>query len=121
MNPTTSKVIYVDIDNTICFKQTIDCVYDNAIPNPTRIAQINSLYEAGHRIVYWTARGTVTGIDWRPVTESQLQRWGCLYHALKMGKPAFDLFIDDKAILANNFFGTNQSKKIGGLHRSRSI
>ena len=26
----------------------------------------------------------------------QLNKWGAKFHELKMGKPAYDLFIDDK-------------------------
>jgi hypothetical protein len=58
----------------------------------------------GHTIVYWTARGTKTGINHKPLTMSQLLKWGCKFHDLKMGKPAFDLFIDDKAMRSLDFF-----------------
>ena len=37
-------------------------------------------------IVYWTARGTVTGIDWLETTADQLDEWGCLYHELITGE-----------------------------------
>ncbi len=40
----------------------------------------------------------MTGIDWREITESQFERWGVKYHDLNFGKPAYDLFIDDKNI-----------------------
>ena len=30
------------------------------------------------------------------LTYVQLKKWGCNFHELKMGKPAYDLFIDDK-------------------------
>ena len=46
---------------------------------------------------YWTARGSVTGIDWFNVTKKQLDMWGCKYHKLITGqKPAYDLLICDK-------------------------
>ena len=57
----------------------------------------------GHVIVYWTARGSVTGIDWRDITESQLKDWGVKYHELRFGKPSFDLLIDDKALNARDW------------------
>jgi len=68
------------------------------------ISKINELYKDGHTIVYWTARGTTTGIDWREVTEKQFSEWGVRYHELKFGKPNYDLFIDDKNINADDFF-----------------
>ena len=46
--------------------------------------------------MYWTARGTTTGIDWTETTLQQFDKWGVKYHDLKMGKPQYDVFIDDK-------------------------
>ena len=60
------------------------------------IEKANLLYDQGNKVVYWTARGTVTGIDWREVTEKQFGKWGVKYHDLKFGKPYYDIFIDDK-------------------------
>ena len=88
--------VYVDIDGTIC-TQAKDGNYGEAEPLPERIAEVNRYYDLGHTVVYWTARGTETGIDWRSVTEAQLARWGVRYHRLEFGKPAFDLLIDDRA------------------------
>jgi len=34
----------------------------------------------------------------------QLKEWGCKFHELKMGKPAYDLFIDDKNINCETYF-----------------
>ena len=49
-----------------------------------------------NEIVYWTARGTQSGIDWREITEEQFKDWGVKYHDLQFEKPFYDLFIDDK-------------------------
>lgn len=94
--------IYVDIDETIA--RTIDGDYPNATPILKNIKVINKLYEEGHQITYWTGRGTVTKIDWYDLTEKQLGEWGCKYHKLMMGKPAFDIILDDKAINSYRFF-----------------
>ena len=75
------------------------------MPIVSNILKINELYEAGNKIVYWTARGTGSGIDWRTVTEEQFTKWGVKYHELKFGKPVYDLFIDDKNINSDKFFG----------------
>ena len=103
--------IYVDIDGTICyydseFYKTKD--YSLALPYKERIEKINKLYDDGHNIVYWTARGTVTQEFWFQITYEQLKKWGCKFHELKMGKPAFDLFIDDKNINSNIYFKSNE-------------
>jgi hypothetical protein len=89
------KVFVVDIDNTIC--TTIEADYEGAIPRMDLIKAVNALAEVGHKIVYFTARGTTTGIDWRELTERQLADWGVNYHELIMGKPYGDYYIDDKA------------------------
>jgi histidinol phosphatase-like enzyme len=57
--PQHSKRYIVDIDGTIC--ETVDGDYENSRPLADRIAKINALYDEGHTIVYWTARGAVSG------------------------------------------------------------
>ena len=89
--------IFVDIDETICYYKG-DRYYPNAIPLPENIKKINSLYDDGHQITYWTARGTTTGKDLCKLTQKQLSSWGCRYHELSVGeKPAYDLLICDKS------------------------
>jgi hypothetical protein len=51
----------------------------------------------------FTARGSTTGIDWTDVTARQLADWGVDYHELILGKPHFDLLIDDKAIGSEHY------------------
>jgi len=88
--------IYVDIDETICFYGS-EREYPNAVPSKENIAKINKLYDEGHEITYWTARGTVTGINWFNLTKEQLTKWGCKWHNLIVGeKPYYDLLICDK-------------------------
>lgn len=88
--------IYVDIDETICFYEG-ERNYPDAIPHYANIAKINKLYAEGNEITYWTARGSVTKIDWLSVTTNQLNKWGCSYNRLIVGKkPAYDLLICDK-------------------------
>jgi len=88
--------IFVDIDETICYYDKVR-EYDLAKPYKTNINKINNLFDKGNEITYWTARGSVTGIDWYKVTKNQLKQWGCKYHYLSVGeKPAYDLLICDK-------------------------
>lgn len=88
--------VYVDIDETICYYEG-KRNYPEALPMPENIAKINKLYKEGNEIIYYTARGTVTGIDWLEITKSQLKKWGCKYHKLDVGnKPDYDLLICDK-------------------------
>ena len=89
------KIIYVDIDETIC-NTPGDRNYMNAIPIKENIEKINALYDAGHTIVYWTARGSRKKKDWHEKTKDQLNSWGVKFHELRTDKPYYDLFIDDK-------------------------
>jgi hypothetical protein len=89
--------ICFDLDGTLC--TNTDGAYEDAQPFPWAIARVNALARAGHRILIFTARGGTTGIDWRPVTEAQLERWGVSYDELQVGnKPHAHVFVDDRAL-----------------------
>ena len=93
-----------DIDGTIC--HSIDGDYDNATPIQDRIDKINYLHEQGNKIIFQTARGmgrsknstAYAHTAFYEFTKNQLRKWGLDYHKLVMGKPSYDLFIDDRAI-----------------------
>ena len=107
-------LIYVDIDETICTYDSGNKYeerdYANAIPLRENIEKINKLYDAGNTIVYWTARGSISGKDWSDLTVRQLKEWGAKYHNYKVGKPAYDLFICDKVINSEVFFVGGESE-----------
>jgi len=102
-------IIYVDIDETICISHE-DRDYSKAVPIKKHINKINEMYDNGNKIIYWTARGTGSGIDWREVTEKQFVEWGVKYHELKFGKPIYDLFIDDKNVSTSEFFDAKEDR-----------
>ena len=89
----TSKVIFVDVDGTIC---TEEKTFDRPLATVFRgaVERINRWHEDGHIIVFWTARG------WEQyrITEKWLKDQGFRYHQLLMGKPIADIFIDDRAV-----------------------
>jgi hypothetical protein len=88
--------IFVDIDETICFYED-KREYPLAKPIIENIEKINKLYDEGHDITYWSARGSTTGINWYDLTHKQLKEWGCKFHILGVGKkPPYDLLICDK-------------------------
>jgi dTDP-glucose 4,6-dehydratase len=96
-------IVFVDIDETICSSpESRD--YSLASPIESNINKINNLYDSGNSIIYWSARGTGSGIDWREITEKQFEAWGVKYHELRFGKPIYDLFVDDKNINSARFF-----------------
>tara|TARA_R100001086_G_C11839007_1_gene258607 strand:+ start:1625 stop:1921 length:297 start_codon:yes stop_codon:yes gene_type:complete len=95
-------ILFVDIDGTIC-TNTFGS-YELAKPFLKNIEKVNKLYDDGHKIVYWTARGSKTKIDWTDLTKKQLDLWGAKYHDLVLGKPHYDLYVDDKSLNSMNFF-----------------
>ena len=95
-------IYYVDIDETICTSPE-NRDYSLAVPIKENIEKINKLYNE-HTIIYWTARGTGSGIDWSEITKKQFKEWGVKYHGVKFGKPIYDMFICDKAINSEMFF-----------------
>ena len=62
------------------------------------------MYDVGNTIIYWTARGTVTQINWLDLTKNQLDNWGVKYHDVRVGKPQYDLWIDDKSKLIEELY-----------------
>lgn len=86
----------IDIDGVVCTTYGTD--YVAAVPVQDVIDRIALLKQQGHRIIFHTARGTVSNTDWREVTERQFARWGLPYDELHFGKPAGDVYIDDKAL-----------------------
>ena len=96
-------IFYVDIDETICYYKN-EREYNKAIPYYKRIEKINKLYEQENTIVYWTARGSLSNVNYYNLTISQLNNWGCKFHELRMGKPVYDIFIDDKNINSETYF-----------------
>ena len=99
----------IDIDGVIC-NEDVDVLERSGYYE--RIKHINSLYDEGHTIVYFTARGMNSQNDnqansdlkYRALTESQLDTWGCKYHSLFFGKPNCDYYVDNKNMLMETFF-----------------
>ncbi len=107
------KITYVfDIDGTICTNSDGD--YEKAEPIAKRIQIVNDLYNQGHIIHFYTARGMGRSDNSQvyaerllyKFTKRQLEVWGVRYHRLFMGKPSGDIYIDDKGEKDENFFNT---------------
>jgi hypothetical protein len=89
-------IYIIDIDGTICFSPPSGD-YTQSQPIQKRIDRVNQLYDQGNVIIYWTARGMSRGLDFSELTERQLKQWGCKYNDLRMRKPVYDVWVDDKA------------------------
>jgi len=93
---------FIDLDNTLCF--TKDGDYINSTPIIERISYINELKMQRHYITIWTARGAKSGIDHKELTLKQLAEWNVQYDELLMGKPDYDIYIDDKSFNVDSFW-----------------
>jgi capsule biosynthesis phosphatase len=104
------KTYVFDVDGTIC--SLTNGEYAKAEPISERIELINTLFEKGHTIIFYSARGMGRHknnaekaiIQFYDLTLKQLETWGVKYHGLFLGKPAGDFYIDDKAIHDLQFF-----------------
>ena len=93
----TGKRYCFDIDGVLA-SLTPGNNYSEASPIKENIELVNSLHDNGNTIILFTARGSATGIDWKNITENQMQTWGVKYHELMFGKPAADYYVDDRAV-----------------------
>jgi len=97
------KNICFDLDGTLC--TTINGHYDKAKPNRKAICKVNQLYKEGNTIIIFTARFMGRHRDdvnkakkaGYSFTLKQLKKWKIKFHKLVMGKPSYDILIDDKA------------------------
>lgn len=93
----TPRTFVFDIDGVVATLVS-HLEYDQARPNMDMIRAINFLYSQGHRIILFTARGALTGKDWRELTLRQMAEWGVRYHDIGFDKPAADYYVDDKSL-----------------------
>jgi CMP-N,N'-diacetyllegionaminic acid synthase len=96
LDPSKAQVICVDIDGVIA-TLTPRNDYRLAQPQVDVIEYVNALFRAGHRIILFTARGSATGLDWTELTREQMREWKVCFHELRFGKPAADVYVDDRA------------------------
>ena len=113
-------MVYVfDIDGTICTK-AVESDYGACEPIRERIGTINRLYDQGNTIIFQTARGMGRFKNNAPqaintfyeMTIEQLERWGVKYHDLFLGKPAGDIYIDDKGVDDIEFFNSMRDETL---------
>ena len=97
------KIFCFDIDNVICTTKGKN--YIQAKPKKEVIKTINALYENGHYIKIFTARYMGRNKENQKKsyrqgfqkTFNQLEKWKLKFHILIMGKPTFDICVDDRA------------------------
>ncbi len=108
------KIICFDIDNVIC--KTKSSNYRQSKPILSSIKKINELYKKKHKIILFTSRFMGRTNDNKQkakklgykMTTKQLKNWGVKYNKLILGKPSYDLLVDDLSI----YFKKNWFKDI---------
>jgi len=113
------KKICFDIDGVIC-KVRSDNDYKKSKPIKKNIQLINTLYKKKFKIILFTSRFMGRNNDdtikakkmGYEFTKNQLRKWGLDYHKLVMGKPSYDLFIDDKCLFFKNEWVKILKKKL---------
>ena len=108
------KIFCFDLDNTICTTKNKN--YFSARPKKKAIKLINKLHSKGYIIKIYTSRFMGRNNESQnkakkqgfTKTQNQLRKWGLKYNILLMGKPSYDIFVDDKSYGYNsnwiNFF-----------------
>jgi len=102
-NP-NKKIICFDLDGVICTNTWGK--YKSAKPIAGNINFINFLYKKNFKIIIFTSRFMGRNKDnvmkanksGYKFTEKQLQKWKLKYHKLILGKPSYDILVDDKSI-----------------------
>lgn len=96
----------IDLDGTICLTEGAD--YSNSKPNKVVIDKVNKLYDEFNEITIFTARGALSGFDYRELTEYQLKQWGVKYHELLMNKPFFNVYVGDEVMSVEDFISDKE-------------
>lgn len=95
MMPSEIQTYIIDIDRTICSDPIVHGDYSTCLPDRIMIDKTNELFDEGHTIILFTARGMRTyqediidiHINVKPVLVDWLKQNGVQYNKLIMGKP----------------------------------
>lgn len=106
-------IIAVDVDGILC--PDLHNNFMDAIPYIDSIKTINILYDMGHEIVIYTARGTINNKfkEDLELTIKQLNNWGVKYNRIER-KIFFDILLDDKALQSTDTL-KKMFDKVGGI------
>jgi capsule biosynthesis phosphatase len=111
------KIICFDLDNVLCTTKNSD--YKNSKPIKKNIKIVNQLYLSGYYIKIFTARymgrykeNTKLVNKNILLTKKYLKKFNIKYHKLIMGKPSYDMFIDDKALFYKKNWSNYLKKKL---------
>jgi capsule biosynthesis phosphatase len=103
------RTFVFDLDGTLC--ETEGSNYLDSVPKKDMIDRVNSLYDRGHTVIIFTARGMGSTFNSKEdaedmyyvLTENWLTDNGVKFHKLFLGKPAGDVYVDDKGMRPDEF------------------
>lgn len=112
------KILCFDLDGVIC--RTKGGNYSNSNPIKKNIEAINHLKNKGYIIKIFTARfmgrsnenARLAFQKGFKLTSNQLKNWGLNYDELIMGKPTYDIFVDDKNLNFNKNWAEQLFQKL---------
>lgn len=86
--------IAFDLDGTVVRNGTVENKFLDAEVDQLMLELVNSLYDDGHEIYFFTARDQY----YQAETEEWLREKGFKFHYCIFSKPFYHIFIDDRAL-----------------------
>jgi capsule biosynthesis phosphatase len=107
------RLLVIDLDGTLCEQTAGGDAYWDAKPKQEVIDKVNQLFDEGWHITIYTARGMRTCKNdvervnslYRKKTIDWLIKNGVWFSDLIMGKPAGDIYVDDRGMRPDEFVG----------------
>ena len=90
--PRSKGMVFVDIDGVLTLETK--GAYSKRTPNRHNIARLSKLKEQGYKIVLWSSRFKRD----KKVTLEWLKKYEVPFDELRLGKPRYVAWIDDKAV-----------------------
>lgn len=105
-------IIAVDIDGVLC--TDLHEKFRDAKKIQENVDILNWLYDQGHHIMIYTARGRKEkDKDAKKDSIKQLDEWGVKYNEFRIDKPFFDIVVEDKSFQSLHAL-KKAIEKIGG-------
>jgi uncharacterized HAD superfamily protein len=109
------KTLGIDLDGVVCSEEkTFDRPLARVLPGAVEF--IKTARQNGNLVVIWTARGW----EQYKMTVDWLQKNDIEFDQLVMGKPIFDVYIDDRAIGHENWLNTQAQLALKGFDFCKS-
>ena len=97
--------IYIDYKLLYYLETDIDTNEEKRLPYTDRIEKLNGLLDKGNEIHIWLEGST----SFLHEVIASLESWGCRFGYVKLGKPEYDMIIDENCMDPKTFFkGTEE-------------